>query len=262
MSTKASLNIFDTKEELGVALAEQIAETAQAFQKSKGYFAMALSGGSSPRPLYEALATPPLSYKVPWSYGYFFMVDERCVPESSKESNFKMIWECMLSHVPVFETNIFPVHFQTVDPERAATDYEDRIKEAFKLEPGAFPAFDIVILGLGDDGHTASLFPNSDALKETERAVVANHVDRMDQDRITLTVPTLNNSEHIFFVVTGQSKADIVSKVMCATQPTYPANLIQPPKLQPQWYLDKEAASLLSPAACHSGEGGSSTDVL
>jgi 6-phosphogluconolactonase len=236
------------------SVAERIAELTKAIQKSKGYFAIALSGGSTPKPLYEALATPPLSYKIPWNYGYFFLVDERCVPETNNESNFKMIFESMLSKVPLMETNMFPVHFQDVDPERAATDYEERITEAFKLAPGAFPVFDIVLLGLGDDGHTASLFPGSDALKETSRTVVANYVDKFSHHRITLTPPVINNASHVYFLVSGQSKAEIVADVLCGKQ-SYPANLIHPTTGELEWYLDKEAASLLNPAACHSGDG-------
>lgn len=256
MSAKPKLNVFDTKDELILSLADRIVELSQAIQKSKGRFAIALSGGSTPKPLYEALAKAPLSYKVPWNYGYFFMVDERCVPETSNESNFKMIFESMLSRVPVLETNIFPVHFQDIDPERAADDYEERIKEAFKLEAGAFPTFDIVILGLGDDGHTASLFPGTDALKETSRTVVSNYVDKFSQHRITLTQPTINNASHVFFLVSGQSKAEIVSNVVCGDgKHSYPANLINPGTGELEWYLDKDAASRLNPTACHSGEG-------
>lgn len=254
MSAKPKLNIYDSKDELILSLAERIAELTQTMQKAKGYFAIALSGGSTPKPLYEALATPPISYKVPWNCGYFFMVDERCVPETSNESNFKMIFESMLSKVPVLDTNIFPVHFQDVDPERAADDYGKRVQEAFKLGDGSFPAFDIVLLGLGDDGHTASLFPGTDALKETSRIVVANYVDKFSHHRITLTQPAINNASHVYFLVSGQSKAEIVSSVVGGEQ-AYPANLIHPLTGELAWYLDKDAASLLNPAACHSGDG-------
>lgn len=254
MSGKPKLNVFDTKHELIHSCAERIAELTRAIQKSKGYFAIALSGGSTPRPLYELLATPPISYKIPWNFGYFFMVDERCVPETSNESNFKMIFESMLSKVPVLDTNIFSVQFQDVDPERAADDYEERVKEAFKLEEGKFPRFDIVLLGLGDDGHTASLFPGTDALKEKSRIVVANYVDKFSHHRITLTQPAINNASHIYFLVSGQSKSEIVSDVVCGKQ-SYPANLIHPNNGELEWYLDKDAASRLNPAACHSGDG-------
>lgn len=254
MSDKSELNVYDTRDELILALAERFAELAQNIQKAKGSFAVALSGGSTPKPLYELLATPPLSDKIPWSHGYFFMVDERCVPQTSSENNFKMIFESMLSKVPVLDANIFPVHFQDVDPQRAADDYEERVRKAFKLDAGPFPAFDIVLLGLGDDGHTASLFPGTDALKDTSRVVVANYVDKLNQHRITLTQPAINNAEHVYFLVSGQSKAEIVSSVLCGRQ-AYPANLIRPRTGELAWYLDNDAASLLNRAACHNQDG-------
>lgn len=254
MSGESKLNVYATRDELILALAERIAELAHNIQKSKGSFTIALSGGSTPRPLYELLATPPISDKIPWRDGYYFMVDERCVPQTSDENNFKMIFESMLSKVPVLDTNIFPVRFQDVDPQRAADDYEERVRKAFKVDSGSFPAFDIVLLGLGDDGHTASLFPETDALRETARVVVANYVDKFNQHRITLTQPAINNADHVYFLVSGQSKAEIVSSVLCGKQ-AYPANLIRPAAGELAWYLDKDAASLLNPAACHSGDG-------
>jgi 6-phosphogluconolactonase len=211
-----------------------------------GRFAVALSGGSTPRALYALLASAEFQPQIPWPRVHFFWGDERAVPPDHPDSNYRMAFEALLSKAPVPAENIHRIESELA-PEEAAARYEKSLRDFFALEDSAWPVFDLILLGLGDDGHTASLFPGSAALAETRRLVVAVYVEKLKTHRITLTLPVLNRAANIFFLVAGSSKAAIVADVLQKkTGPaTLPAQRIDPPGGRLVWFIDAAASSAL-----------------
>jgi len=251
MSKDANINVIETASGLVSRLANDIIQLAVKSVSHHGMFTMALSGGSTPKPVYEMLGKAPLKYEMPWKKTFFFFGDERCVPHTSEESNFRMVNEALFKPVPVRSDNFFRLELQDEDPAEAALIYEEEIQEFFELEPGEFPRFDLVLLGLGDDGHTASLFPGTKALNEKERICVENFVPKFDTHRITLTYPTINNAGQVIFAVSGKGKAGVIAEILCGKEKdSYPAQRIQPKSGDLRWYLDRDAASQLDSAAC------------
>jgi 6-phosphogluconolactonase len=205
----------------------------------KGSFTISLSGGSTPKAIFERL----VSLDIDWSKVYFFFGDERCVPPTAKESNFRMANEAMLSPLGISDDNIFRWRTELGDPEAIAADYERTLADFF----AGVPRFDLCLLGLGPDAHTASLFPGTRALSETKRIAVANRVEKLGTFRLTLTPPALNNSDEILFIATGAEKAEAVHAVIEGdSEPEkYPAQLIKPSHGRVQWLIDEPAAALL-----------------
>ncbi len=203
---------------------------------------MALSGGSTPRSLYEVLADPdePFRELVPWSNTHFFWSDERHVPPDHPDSNYRMSHESMLSHVPVSEDNIHRIHSENPDAAAAAQAYEETIKEV--TDP-IVPQLDLILLGLGNDGHTASIFPGSEVLNETTRLVAAPWVEQLKTYRITMTLPLINSATSVLFLVSGSEKAEIVKEVLQGPR-RYPAQEVKPGSGDLLWMLDKDAADL------------------
>ena len=197
MTIAAELRIVDDLRGLAQAAAEEFASQALGTVRANGRFTVALSGGSTPRSMFSLLA---LSFRdqLPWDKTYLFWGDERHVPPDSPESNYGMANEALLSKVPVPTENVFRVPAGNPDANQAATEYEQTIRKFFQLSGGAFPRFDLILLGMGPDGHTASLFPKTIALKETSRLVVANWVDKFKTHRITFTLPVLNHGSRHF----------------------------------------------------------------
>ncbi len=204
-------------------------------------FRIALSGGSTPRRLYELLASESIRSRIPWVRLHFFWGDERMVPHDSPQSNFRLAQDALLRHVPVPRQNIHPVPTQT-SPEEAAQRYEQELRAHF----GRFgtPVFDLVLLGLGADGHTASLFPGAAALAEKHRPVVAHRTGLKGSDRVTLTLPVLNSSRRVFFLVSGESKAGALRAALTAGGPL-PAQQVSPDRGDLVWFVDAQAASRL-----------------
>ncbi|HWE61120.1 MAG TPA: 6-phosphogluconolactonase, partial [Chloroflexota bacterium] len=213
-----------------------------------GTFSIALSGGSTPRTLYELLATPEIAAEAPWEHMQIFWGDERHVPPDHPESNYRMAREALLDHVPIPQQNIHRIPAELPNPETVAVAYEDTLRRAFRLDPGERPRFDLILLGLGDDGHTASLFPHSPALHEQQRLVVANPVPKLATTRITLTVPVINNAERVWFLIAGSSKAHVLKNVLEGPRDpeTYPAQLIDPTDGELILLLDTTAAAEIS----------------
>jgi 6-phosphogluconolactonase len=205
-------------------------------------FAVAISGGSTPRRLYTLLSNPPYCDQVDWHKVHFFWADERCVPKEDEASNFKVAFERLLSKVPIPGGHIHRIKGEE-DPEKAATDYEADIREFFGAS--GLPVFDLVLLGLGEDGHTASLFPGSKSLDETTRLAVAVYLDKPNQSRITLTVRVLNNAAQILFLVAGSSKAPVLSEILSdgEKKKDFPAGRIKPVRGTMTWLIDREAAA-------------------
>lgn len=210
---------------------------------SHGKFVIALSGGSTPRSLYSLLATNYMDFD--WNHTFFFFGDERHVPPDHAESNYRMAKESLLSKVPIPTQNIFRVQAENPDANAAAADYEVQLGKFFKLQQKNLPTFDLVLLGLGADGHTASLFPDSPGLTEETRLVIANRVEKFNTDRITLTFPVLNHATDAMFLVSGGDKAKMIHEILEGhRQPPYPAQLVQP-QGRLLWMLDEAAGSQL-----------------
>ena len=224
------IRIFDNSRELARGAAEHFVALAQ-----KDLFTVALSGGSTPKILYQLLADE----QVPWSRIHFFWSDERHVPPDHPESNYRMAYEAMLSRVRVPECNVHRVRSENPNAAEAAQEYEATLLQVTKQ---SLPRLDLILLGLGADGHTASIFPDSEVLHETKRLVAAPWVEKFNSYRITMTLPLLNNGASILFLVSGAEKAGIVKEVLEGPK-KYPAQFIQPTSGELLWMLDKDAAS-------------------
>ena len=211
------------------SLAERVADwLLDAATRTDGVFAIALSGGSTPRALYQRLAQPPYRDAFPWARTHVFFGDERFVPHDDPLSNYRMVWQAMLSHVPVPRENIHGVPVEGLTPEQAAESYDATLKifhGANRLDP-ARPLFDINLLGLGEDGHTASLFPGTDVLKERVRWV-APVIGAKAEARITLTYPAIDSSRYVAFLINGTAKREMLGRLM-ADDPALPATHVDP----------------------------------
>ena len=211
-----------------------------------GRFTVALAGGTTPNALYERLAT---DYRdaVPWHAIHFFWGAERHVPPAHPDSNFRAAYEAMLSRVPVPEAHIHRIHAELPDAATAALEYERTLRREFAVDEAALPVFDLVLLGLGPDGHTASLFPGSAALRQTERLVLAPWIEKAQSYRITLSLPVLNHALLVAFLVSGASKAEVVRAVLEGPdQPdAVPARAVHPSGGRLLWLVDRAAAAQL-----------------
>jgi len=203
-------------------------------------FAVAISGGSTPRRLYTLLGSSSYRDQVDWQKVHFFWADERCVPKEDEASNFKVAFDRLLSKVPVPDGHIHRIKGEE-EPEKAAGDYEADIRKFFGVS--GFPVFDLVLLGMGEDGHTASLFSGSKSLEETARLAVAVYLDKPNRNRITLTLPVLNNAAQILFLLAGKSKAAVLSEILSDGEKKreFPAGRIRPVKGKVTWLIDREA---------------------
>lgn len=215
----------------------------------KGSFTVALSGGSTPKALYSLLATDAaLRSQLPWDKMYMYFGDERSVGPDHPDSNFRMATETMLSKVPIKPEQVFRIKGEYKDTEKAAQEYEQVLRTSFKIAEGQFPRFDLVFLGIGNEGHTASLFPGTKALHETKRLAVRNWVGKLYTNRITLTAPAINNAARVIFMVTGADKTLALKGVLEGPyEPDQlPAQLIQPPNGKLVWLVDTVAGGMLS----------------
>jgi 6-phosphogluconolactonase len=221
--------------------ATEFATLASQSVREHGRFTVALSGGSTPRGLYSLLAQ---DRALPWEKICFFWGDERHVPPDHPDSNYRMTYEALLSKVPVRPENIFRIPAEQEDAQAVAATYEQIIRDFFRLEPGQFPRFDLILLGMGPDGHIASLFPGTAALKEASRFVVANWVDKFQAYRITLTLPVLNSAACVMFLVSGSDKADAVREVLKDGGEGPPAKWVRPADGRLVWLVDRAAMAL------------------
>jgi len=238
------------------ATAEFFTSTILEAVKARGSARVAISGGSTPKAVFELLANPaePFAARVPWQQLQLFWVDERCVPPTHEESNFGMTKAALLDHVPLPAANVHRMEGE-LDPEEAASRYESEIRNTFRLEGAETPTFDLILLGIGPDGHTASLFPHTDGLHEMARIVMANHVPQKDTWRITLTLPVITQGRKVAFLIEGAEKAPVVKTIFAgAYDPeTYPAQLIRPASGKLTLLLDQGAAREL-PSAHGAGD--------
>ena len=208
---------------------------------------VALAGGSTPERLYRLLASATYRDAIPWAALFVFFGDERCVPPEDRESNYRMAREAMLDHVPVLPEQVFRMEGER-DPQSAAMSYDATLGDVFGLTPGRIPHFDLILLGMGPDGHTASLFPQTDALQVIERLATANYVPKFDSWRLTLTYPVLDAAMHVLFLVGGAEKADAVQHVIEGPfdPAEYPSQGVRTPEGTVTFLLDAAAASKLT----------------
>ena len=238
-------NQFESRDEINRALAEWFVQIADQSVRENGRFTLALTGGSSPVQLYKTLATEDYVKRVEWSKVFVFWGDERWVPLDDSRSNARMAFDTLLDHVPVPESQVFPMWSEGKEPGQFAEGYEDQLK----LVLGDSGKFDLILLGMGDDGHTASLFPGTEVLEEEERWVKAYYLEPQQMYRITLTAPLINRAKKIAFLAFGENKAAALREVLEGNRDyhQYPAQLIKPTDGgEVHWYVDKAAASKLS----------------
>src|ERR1700690_2909836 len=229
MSSSVEIRKLTTPQELFSSAAEEVVRAADEAVAAPGRFTIALSGGSTPRGLFNLLATNARSV-LPWDKMFFFWGDERHVPPTDPDSNYRMADEAMLSKIPVKPENIFRIPAENPDATAAADAYEKTLQEFFALAPGQFPRFDLILLGMGPDGHTASLFPGTTGLQENSRIVIANWVEKMKTHRLSFTYPVLNAAANVAFLVSGTDKAPALRAVLQSDAPgdQYPAKLVHP----------------------------------
>jgi len=242
--TKVNIRIVNTADELAEEAARTIVALAQQAVSTKNNFTIALAGGSTPKRLYELLANPAREFRneMPWGQTLFFWTDERHVGPDHQDSNYRMTHEAMLEHVEVPSSHIHRYFSEMADAEVVALNYARQLECSFD---GSLPGFDLILLGLGPDGHTASLFPGTDAILESMRLVVAPWVEKFKSFRLTMTLPVLNNAAHVMFLVSGEDKAGILSEVLHDGPLVFPAQLIAPTSGELTWIVDKAAASKL-----------------
>jgi 6-phosphogluconolactonase len=242
--------VYDGPDALSRAAAGHFLATTQAAVREHGVARVAISGGNTPRPVFELLANPAEKFvsAMPWPQMELYWVDERMVPPDNKDSNYRMTREAMLDKVPLPPERIFRIEGE-LDPEEAAARYESAIRNRLRLEGAQGPRFDLLALGMGDDGHTASLFPHTDAINEMIRIAVANYVPQKDTWRVTLTWPVINEANNVFFLIAGRDKAQPLHDVLLGKYDpeTLPSQLIRPSNGKLLLLLDREAASLLPP---------------
>jgi 6-phosphogluconolactonase len=239
---QSTVHICKDQNELGDASARAFIASMQEAITSRGRGVVALSGGHTPHILYKRLLQDDLHKAVDWSKVHFFVGDERCVPATSEDNNFGNAQRLFLSKLNIPQSNLHPTAQQDSDPDASAGKYEAEIKKFFGIANGELPQFDMIHLGMGPDGHCASLFPGTRALDETGRLVVANHVEKLHTNRITFTFPLINNARYVMFMVEGEEKAAVLAEALQSDTVAYPVQKIKPRSGKLEWFVDEAAA--------------------
>lgn len=237
-----TLTVCRDPEELGQQASDLVSRVICEAADTQGRAALALAGGTTPRALYLALARPPLVEAIPWNRVHLFWGDERCVQPDHPESNYRMALETLICRVPLPEENIHRMRGD-LPPQQAAEAYEEELRGYFRVPMGGWPRFDLVILGIGTDGHVASLFPGSSALEETARWVASPFVEPLQAHRLTLTLPVINHAAHVVFLVAGREKADILRRVLAEedADTLLPAHMVRPLRGKLCYFVDEAA---------------------
>lgn len=236
------IEIYDSPDELSCAAAEKITAALEVALRGRRTASFVLTGGTTPKPVYEKLSASPFRERLDWKRIHLFWGDERCVPPESPESNFGMTWKALISRLSVPQENIHRILGELEDPGEAAQRYETEIRRVFA--DMSLPAFDLILLGIGEDGHTASLFPGTSW--DEARWVVANYVPKLEANRVTMTQLPLNAARKVIFLTSGAAKAKALAGVLEDPVADYPAKRIQPTTGDLTWMVDKAAAALLS----------------
>jgi len=243
-----TINIYPDLHTLAQAAADKFIQEGNHAIQERGMFTAALSGGSTPELAYKILAAKEQSQQLDWSKTHLFWGDERCFPPENPESNYGMANEVLLKHLPIPDTNIHRMEGEN-DPHQAAVSYQETLKKVF----GNTPKFDLIYLGMGTDGHTASLFPGPLNFQENESWAAAIFIEKFQSWRLTLTPAVINQAQNIIFIISGANKADTLKQVLEGEhQPeVYPSQLIRPSNGNLTWYIDKAAASGLDLESDH-----------
>jgi 6-phosphogluconolactonase len=233
---------FPEIEAMSRAAAAKVVEIASESIQADKFFAMALSGGHTPQRLYEILAMEPFRRQIDWNHTRIFFSDERTVAPDRTESNYRMANEALLRHIPIRAGHVHRIGGEKKDKHAVAAAYQTEIATVFRVPPdGPPPAFHLVLLGLGEDGHTASLFPGSDALGEKKLWVAAHNVEAVAAWRITMTLPLINAAKNVVFLVSGQEKSTVLDEILTPTSDAnvYPAQMIRPKKGKLFWFISE-----------------------
>lgn len=236
--------VFGSTEMLVNAVTSSIVEILNKAIASRGVSSIALSGGTTPKSVYELLATDEFSSQIRWPFVQMFWGDERCVPPHSSESNYKMVSEALLEKIPIPKYNIHRMKGER-PPDEGARVYEKELREFLPVHHG-YPQFDLMLLGLGEDGHTASLFSGTPAVEERTRWVTNVYADHLQSHRLTLTLPVINNSRTVMFIVSGGKKSSILKQVLEVNEVRYPAQRVRPDQGTLLWMCDRESTRHLT----------------
>lgn len=242
----AEIKIFPQSETLAEAVALELKNASKQAIDTGRTFNLVLAGGSTPRAVYQVLAREEFKNSIPWKCVHFFWGDERCVPPDHEDSNYRMAREALLDPLAIPEENIHRIRGEN-EPEVEAARYAEEIKNNLKQQPGETPRFDWILLGLGTDGHTASLFPGMEPIEDPSGLCAVAVQPQSGQTRITLTSRVLNHARRVSFIVTGKSKAQIVAEIhnKAPESQNYPAAQVHPDQGALEWFLDREAAERL-----------------
>lgn len=249
------LRLFDDPEGMARAVADGLLRWTASRMEAGERFTIALSGGSTPIHLFKLLGEEPYRNRMPWHRIHFFWGDERMVPPDHEESNFGNADRALLRRLQLPSDQIHRIRGEVADPDEAADEYAAELRRLFKLREGELPRFDLVLLGMGTDGHVASLFPGNPALWENRKLVTSAYLPRPGIHRITLTCPVINNAACIVFMVAGEEKAEILQRALEGPlQPQLlPAQLIRPQEGEFMWYIDRAAGRLLDQSGSDGG---------
>ena len=239
-----NIHAYPNKEKLVAATTELAANCIEQAIKQNGLCNMALSGGNTPGGIFSLLASNPYRDRLDWSRLHLFWGDERMVPQEHQDSNFRMVQETLLNHIEIPDVNVHRIRGE-IAPEKSAEEYAELLGVHFKED---LPHFDLILLGLGEDGHTASLFPETDAVDECEKYAVAVFVPKLSAWRVTLTLPVLNAAREVLFLVSGRSKSEMIQRIISMKQPAkeLPATMVNPQSGELHWMLDSEAMVLIN----------------
>jgi 6-phosphogluconolactonase len=236
------LKIFPSPSDLFIEAAKSIVTILQSGIRTSGSVSLVLSGGATPRGVYDLLATEWFSGQIEWAKVHIFWGDERCVPPHAPDSNYHMANEVLIRKIAIPTTHVHRIPAER-PPQEAAQAYQHEIRKLFQLREKDLPRFTLVLLGLGTDGHTASLFPNTSALQERTKLITEVFVESLKTSRITMTLPLINNAHNVIVLVSGKGKAGILSAVIDADVPQFPVNMIVPTSGSLTWMVDRDAAS-------------------
>jgi 6-phosphogluconolactonase len=247
------VTVRETPGAVASAAAGRFVVLARAAVADRARVRVALAGGRTPEAMYRLLAEVPYRDAIDWGRVEILWGDERCVPPDHPDSNYRMAREALLARVPIPSDNVHRMRGGTLDAIAVAREYEEVLRQVCRVDVDTLPRLDLCLLGLGPDGHTASLFPGSPAIRERKRWVRAGWVEKLRSWRLTLTPPVINNARHVLFLVTGRDKAETVRAVLQGpTEPDHlPAQIVRPARGRVEWLLDRDAASRLSPHALY-----------
>lgn len=243
MGNNREVKIFDTYDEMADFAVEKWKEIALKSVSDRGCFTVALSGGKTPIRFYEKLSCS--GERMPWDKTHVFMADERYVPFVNKDNNYRSLKETLLDRVVIPKENIHPIPVEEKSPRLTAVKYEEVLKAFFEVKEGDLPVFDLIMLGIGEDGHTASLFPGSSSLGEKEHLVIADKAEVVMHERISIILPVINNAKNVIFLISGQNKAAISREVIEDGNTGLPAVCVAPSKGRLLFLMDQEAGRYL-----------------